>query len=294
VSIQCPWRQSLPVIGAHILPHSWRLVATIRAPGDIRADAVDDRWLQVWQRRLFKRADAVTAVSEALLQDLIALYPFARHRSRAIQNGVDPSWFSESAEVQSSSKERYILYVGRLDPIKGVDILLRAWRQVQVHTHGIALWLAGEGPESDNLRELSQCLGVASRVRFMGRVLQQDLPVLYRGADLVVMPSRSGGEGLRVALEAGASGAICVATSVGGVPEVIEDTVTGFLAEPESPGVLADAVLRGLRSSAVERQAMGTAAKKRIAEHFSHERTAAAYEELFWSLLAPPQAASPR
>ncbi len=288
VSVQCPARQSLPVIGAHVLPHTWRLVVTARAESEIRAEGTDDRWLQAWLRRLFRRADAVTAVSDALARDLIALYPFLRDRCRAIHNGIDPSWLTEPAGPEGPARQRYVLYVGRLDPSKGIDILLEAWRQVRARAPGIPLYVAGAGPETDRWRALAQHLGVAPDVRFMGRVDQGELPALYRGADLVVVPSRRRSEGLpRVLLEAGASGAVAVATRVGGAPEVIEDSLTGFLVEPDSPDALAAALLRGLGLSAAERRAMATAAARRIATWFSHDHTVAAYEELFRSLLAP-------
>jgi glycosyltransferase involved in cell wall biosynthesis len=291
VSVQCPARQSISVIGAHALPHNWRLVVTAHA----EMDAADYRWLQNWVRRVLKRADAVTAVSETLLHDLIALYPFVRHRGRTIHPGIDPSWFAEPSEAQSLANERYILYVGRLDLPKGVDILLQAWRQIYTRAPGIALCLVGDGVERDNLRVLSERLGIASHVRFMGRLDPKELPALYRGADLVVMASRRHTEGLPlVLLEASASGAVCVATRVAGVPEVIEDGVTGFLVEPEAPDALADALLRGLQLPIVERRAMGTVAKRRVAEHFSHERTVAGFEGLFRSLLARPKAVSLR
>jgi glycosyltransferase involved in cell wall biosynthesis len=100
----------------------------------------------------------------------------------------------------------------------------------------------------------------------------------------VVIPSRS--EGLpRVALEAGACGAVCVATRVGGIPEVIEDGVTGLLAEPESPEALADALAHALGLSPDRRQRISAAATSRIRRHFGHEQTVAAYEALFHSLL---------
>jgi glycosyltransferase involved in cell wall biosynthesis len=283
VSLHVPWRQSFPVLGAHVIPHDWRLVVTTHSAAELRSQ---EAWFQRWLSRLFKRADAVTTVSKALLQDLVTLYPFVRQRSRAIQEGIDSAWLGDPSEPQQPGNERYVLYVGRLERLKGVDVLLEAWKQVHEFAPEFSLWLAGEGRELDGLRALAARLGVATRVRFMGRVHSHYLPALYRGAHLVVLPSRSHAEGLPlVLLEAGACAAVCIATRVGGVPEAIDDTVTGFLAEPESPGALADTVIRGLRMPAAERQAMGIAARKRVAAHFSLERRTAAYEELFRSLL---------
>lgn len=100
----------------------------------------------------------------------------------------------------------------------------------------------------------------------------------------MVMPSRH--EGLpRVALEAGACGAVCVGTRVGGIPEVICEGITGFLAAPESPVALADALERALRLAPEVQRRMGAAARSRILPRFTQARCVAAYEELFHSLL---------
>ena len=290
VSVQCPWRQAPSAVGTHLFPHHWRLVVTVRASGDVRASAGADAWLRVWQRRLFARADAVTLVSDALRQELVARYPFAERRSRVICNGVDPSWFARPAGPPRTVATRFVLFVGRLDQSKGVDVLLRAWQQVRARARGTALWLAGDGPEAGMLSELVQRLNLVPDVKFLGRITPDELRGLYRDAELVVIPSRTEGSP-RVALEAGASGALCVATSVGGIPEIIDHTVTGFVVDPDSPHALAAAILRGLELPAAQRIAMKAAAQKRIAGQFSHDRTADAFEELFWALLAAPSGA---
>jgi len=179
------------------------------------------------------------------------------------------------------------LFVGAFLAVKGVDILLHAWRRIQDEAPGLSLVLVGEGLDFDSLVGLSERLGVNGSVRFAGTKLQQDLLSLYRDAELVVIPSRN--EGLpRVALEAGACASICVGSNLGGLPEVIEDQVTGFLVEPESPNRLAEAMLRALNLPVEVKLRMSTAAKARIRERFTHERMIANYEELFQSLLDGP------
>lgn len=292
VSVQCPWRQAPSAVGTHLFPHHWRLVVTVRASGDVRASADADAWLRVWQRHLYARADAVTLVSDALRRELVALYPFAERRSRVICNGLDPSWFARPAGLLRTAATRYALFVGRLDQSKGVDVLLHAWQQVRARAGGVALWLAGDGPEAGKLSELSQRLNLAPDVKFLGRIAPDSLRALYRDAELVVIPSRTEGSS-RVALEAGASGALCVATSVGGIPEIVDHTVTGFLVDPDSSNALAAAILRALELPAAERVAMKAAARGKIAGQFSHDRTADAFEELFWALLAAPKGPRP-
>jgi glycosyltransferase involved in cell wall biosynthesis len=232
---------------------------------------------------LFKRADAVTAVSESLLRDLIGLYPFVRHKAQVIHNSLGPSWLQTALETRGAEQERYVLFVGFFHTIKGVDVLLRAWQKIQERKSGIALWLVGDGPELNSLRSLSEELGLRESVRFVGAKQQTELISLYRNAEVVVVPSRS--EGLpRVALEAGACGSICVAANVGGLPEVIEDQVTGFLVEPESPEALAKAMLQVFDLPLEKKQRMRAAARKKIESQFTQEQMIANYEALFKSL----------
>jgi glycosyltransferase involved in cell wall biosynthesis len=284
VSVQFPTWQSPPVVAASALPHKWRLVVTVRG-SDIRVIPFTQPRLRWWQRVLFERADAVTSVSQSLLRDTIDLYPIVGSKARVINNGLRQEWFNETTETPIvRSSDRYVLFVGALREVKGIDILLRAWQQIHERVRGCSLLLVGAGAELDNLVALSGELGVRRSVRFIGAKAQTELPLLYRNAQLVVIPSRN--EGLpRVALEAGACGAICVGARVGGLPEVIEDRITGFLVEPESSQLLAEAILRVLNLTPEEREQIGRKAKERIRRHFSHEQTVASYERLFRSLL---------
>jgi glycosyltransferase involved in cell wall biosynthesis len=229
------------------------------------------------------RADAATSVSRELWEQMIREFPFLRGKGQVIHNGIPSSWYDHADEMGPPSADRYVLFVGRLRPVKGVDILLRAWQRLQPIVEETELWLAGAGEERNRLGHLAQELGVADRVRFLGVIGQRDLAPLYRHARLVVIPSRT--EGLpRVALEAGLCGAICVAARVGGLPEVIDEGVTGVLVEPESPEALANGMIRVLRLPLGDRQHM-SAAKRRIEHDFAHQSTAVRYERLFDSLL---------
>jgi glycosyltransferase involved in cell wall biosynthesis len=236
-----------------------------------------------WQNRLFERADAVIAVSQSLLQDVEKCERSVRDKAQVIPTGLDRFWFDDPA-LPLAGKERYVLFVGRFHIIKGADLLLRAWSLLQEQASGITLWLVGEGNELSSLRSLSQQVGVGNSVRFKGYTTQAELSSLYQGAEMVIVPSRN--EGLpRVALEAGACGAIRVATRVGGTPETILDGVTGFLVDPESPEALAQGILRALCQPASEKQRMSMATRAHIQRHFSRETMLARYEHVFQSLL---------
>jgi glycosyltransferase involved in cell wall biosynthesis len=177
--------------------------------------------------------------------------------------------------------------------VKGVDILLKAWAKVQHSMPQTVLRLVGDGPEMEALKSLAQELGITRFVEFRGAVSRERLAPLYRKAELVIMPSRSEGFPLTL-LEAGACGALSLATRVGGTPEVIEDGRTGFLVEPESVDALAAAIEDVVRLSEEERARIRKAARARVEERFSEERIVSEYLELFTSVLNGSDAASRR
>jgi glycosyltransferase involved in cell wall biosynthesis len=191
-------------------------------------------------------------------------------------------WFHQPC-ANSSPREKYVLFVGRLDLVKGVDLLLLAWKQVSHRFPAVQLWLAGDGLELENLHALATELGIHSRVRFMGRKQQEELPALYQNAEAVVLPSRR--EGLPFTLlEAGAGGGICIGTRIPGIPEIIQDGITGLLVDPESPDAIASAISRILDLQPEERQRMRDAAYRTVRAQFSEEKMISSYLELFDSV----------
>jgi glycosyltransferase involved in cell wall biosynthesis len=281
VHVHYPLSQALPVIGAQAIPHRWRLVVTVHN-SDIRVSPFQEPRIRPWQARLFERADAVTAVSESLLSDATELYPCIQGKGHVIYNGVGSTWFRKPA-ADSSAEGKYVLFVGRLNEVKGVDILLQAWKQVCARFPAVQLWFAGDGPELENLQAGAKESGIVSNVRFLGRTNQTDLPDLYRKAEVVVLPSRR--EGLPFTLlEAGACGAITIGTKIPGIPEIIQDGVTGLLVETESSGDLASAISQILEMPAEQRYRMKEAAYKNVTENFSEETMISSYFKVFDSL----------
>jgi len=281
VHVHYPLTQSLPVIGARWIPHDWRLVVTVHN-SDIRHAPFAEPRIRPWQARLFDRADAVTAVSQSLLADTTALYPCVEEKGRVIHNGICSTWF-ESHEPARVSEKRYVLFVGRLHAMKGVDILLHAWKQIGARFSGTELWLVGDGPDRENLEASAKKLGISSQVKFVGPMSHDDLPRLYQGAEAVVLPSRR--EGLPLSLlEAGACGGLCIATRIPGITEIIEDGVTGFLSGPESPDALSAAICRALQAPPETSRRMREGLQNTIRQRFSEETVVASYLELFQGL----------
>jgi len=130
-----------------------------------------------------------------------------------------------------------LLFVGRLNPIKGLDVLVRAWGLLPRRMRDKALLvLVGDGPEKAKLLDSVEQLGLAESVRLVGA--QRAVREYYWAADIFVLPSRS--EGLSGALvEAMACGLPCIASNVGGAPDLIKDGRNGSLFASEDPDQLA-------------------------------------------------------
>jgi glycosyltransferase involved in cell wall biosynthesis len=279
VHVHFPAGQALPVLGASMFPHRWRLAVTLLG-SDVRGNHSD--YIRTWQARLLRRADAVTAVSASLRDDAVRRFPFVSDKIRVIHNGVDRSWFDRQG-ASRPRQDRYFLFLGRLHPVKQVDLLLRAWALIRNQVNGVQLRIVGDGPERESLRRLADDLNLGSSVMFTGFVANEELPTLYRDAEAVVLPSR--GEGLPlVLLEAGASGTVMIGTNVPGISDVIRDNVNGYLSKDGSPDDLGAVMLRTLQMSPIDRLRMRAAAEETIRTHFFDEAIVGAYEQLYRSV----------
>ena len=191
-----------------------------------------------------------------------------------IPNGVDTSRFSPL--VRESNGQCELLFVGRLAPQKGVNILLHALSRLPA---GWRLRIAGDGPERGRLAALAASLGIVDRVVFLGWTQRDELPALYRSADVFVFPSYD--EGMpNVVLEALASGLPIVATRIAGNNQLVVDGVNGMLIPPGDPIAFAKA-LEPVLNDARLRQEMGARSRAIAVEKFSWAKSAAQYERLF-------------
>lgn len=133
-----------------------------------------------------------------------------------------------------------LLFVGRLRYYKGLHILIEALRQVE----GVELWIAGHGPERARLERQVASARLNQRVRFLGDVADDDLPALYRQADIFVLPSHLRAEAFGIVLvEALASGVPCISTALGtGTDFVNVHQETGLVVPPGDAAALAEAI----------------------------------------------------
>lgn len=233
------------------------------------------------ERRALRGADAVVFVSRPTQQaweQQVGPLPRARVLPSPVVVELPP------APARPAGARPLILgLVGRLSPIKGTDIALRAAAALLAEGAAIELWVLGKGPEEDRLRELARALNIAGHVRFHGFVPEP--LALLRAMDVLLQPSLST-EGVPISvLEAMAAGLPVIATPVGGVPEIIADGVTGFLVAPGSADGLA-ACVRRLLAAPAERAAVGQRAAEFVRERHAAPRAAAALEELYHQVLA--------
>jgi D-inositol-3-phosphate glycosyltransferase len=147
--------------------------------------------------------------------------------------------------------ESIVLYVGRFDPIKGIDRLLEAMAYLKHIKRLRLVIIGGDGPatpEYQNLRQLSGKFGIQKSVHFVGRVEQNKLPPYYSAADTLVVPSYYESFGL-VGLESLACGTPVVATRVGAMEDIIEDGKTGHVVADLSPRGLANSIEKIISNS---------------------------------------------
>jgi glycosyltransferase involved in cell wall biosynthesis len=179
-----------------------------------------------------------------------------------------------------------VLFVGRLVERKGVPYLIEAMSQLR--DRAMRLVIVGEGPERPKLEAAAQRLGLADRVLFRGKLSAAELQAAYAQASAFVLPSvfdaRGDTEGLGVvALEAMNHGTPVVASRIGGIPDVVEDGVSGLLVPPADSAALAAALRRVLDEPGLARS-LGEAGRRRLHEHFSWEAITARWEAVYASL----------
>ena len=221
------------------------------------------------ERRVIASADRVVVFSEHEREAITRLYDADRDHIEIIPCGVDVDRFRpmDSEEAKSGlglQGSRVVLFVGRIEPLKGIDILLKAVAQLEQPEAVKALIVGGESEgdmEVERLKALAAELGLSSQVSFPGRVEQQELPAYYSAADVCVVPSWYESFGL-VALESMACGTPVVASRVGGLPTIVKDGVTGYLVPWRCPEPFADRLDILLNNATINRT-MGEAARNR-------------------------------
>lgn len=191
-------------------------------------------------KMILKRADSVIALTKDMERTMQVIY---NRNITVVPNGINFEEYVRKPMARNGEiPEKKILFVGRLHPVKGVRYLLYAMKIVHEEMPEAKLILVGDGEERDNLKDLTDSLGIRECVNFVGKVPHERIPDYMHQADIFVLSSLSESFGL-VNLEAMACGLPIVATRVGGLPDIIEEGVNGYLVEAEDYREMADNIL---------------------------------------------------
>ena len=244
------------------------------------------RWLRPFLEWSIRSADAVTAISSstadavrALVDRPVSVIPYAAVLPDVAETAVRPALSDPAAPLR-------LLFVGRLVERKGVEVLVRALARLR-HRREAELVIVGSGNRTDNITRTAALEGVAEHVHMRGFVTAEALAREYSDCDIFVLPAvvdaRGDTEGLGVVLlEALAYEKPVIASRAGGIVDVIEDGVTGWLADPGDAEVLADRIL-AVASDPEEARRIAAQGRRAAATRFSWERILALTEAAYAS-----------
>ena len=259
--------------------NGYRLVLTAHGPNDVPAAWPLSRTVLP---HLLERSDAVVAVSDEMAERVRAASG-GRAEALVIPNGVDTAFWSPGPPGRPAGRPPgapgggpTVVSVGWLKPVKGHDVLVEAFARVRAAVPGARLVLVGRGPGRPDLEGRARALGIGEAVEFAGVLDREGVRERLRAADVFALPSRSEAFGLAL-LEALSSGLPAVATSVGGIPDILAGG-GGVTVPPEDPAALADALVALLRDPA-RRRAMSADGVAR-ARDFGIDRMVDGYERV--------------
>ena len=228
-------------------------------------------------RRLIREADYLLATSEEIRDVAVALYPHSH--AEAITNPVDTDRFSPREGSSVGGRHRLIV-PRRLFPKNGVEYFVRAL-PILTRELDVEALIVGDGPERGRLTALAVELGVEERIQFLGARAHEEMPDLLRSADLAVIPSLMEATSI-AALEAMSCGLPVAASSVGGLPEIIDDRV-GTLFQAGDPDAMARSIVTLLKRSDLGE--LGSEARRRVVRSWSLERMVDRHVEIYEELL---------
>ncbi|TML71743.1 MAG: glycosyltransferase family 4 protein [Actinobacteria bacterium] len=233
----------------------------------------EGRFFGLADRTVGSLAHVHIAISQGLAHYLAETEGFDEERFVVVHYGISAR---DGASPYSGTEPR-LLCVGRLIPIKGHLVLLRALARARLRVPGLMLDIAGRGPLESSLKAFARELGIEDAVRFLGFVAPVERAI--EDAAIIVVPSLGEGFGM-VALEAMERARPVIASAVGGLPEIVADGETGVVVPPADADALAEAMV--VLAGDLERSAaMGLTGRKRALAEFTPERSAERIEELY-------------
>ena len=258
-------------------PHGWSFWSA--AGGRARLFTALERTSARWCR-------TIVAVSDHERRVGLAQGVGRPDQYRVIRNGVDPARFA----ADPTPHPRRVLFIGRLAPPKRPDLVIRAIAQLRLTWSNVELHIAGDGPDRPRIEALVEVLGLRERVKLLGK--RDDVPALLAQAACVAFASDSEACPLTI-LEAKAAGVPVAATEVGGVPEIVDDGVDGFVVPRDSVEAMAAAIGHLIANSEMART-MGAAGRVDVRAHYTSAAMASATATLYREACLARQPRAPR
>lgn len=244
-------------------------------------------WLE---RKALRRMNGVICVSESQKAKL-ASYGLSPRMAWVVHNAVSVDTMPDTQDsrirrvvydkFRIPQNSKLVVTAGRLSPEKGHRYLVEAIAQMREHIDGTCFTFCGDGPCQKDVERQAKELGIYEQCRFPG--FRRDIQDVFRAMDLLVLPSLT--EGLpNVVLEAFACKKAVVATDVGGLPEIVEDGINGFLVPSRRPDLLAKAIERCLSSTQMAGD-MGQAGYNKVKSEFTFESQTQELEQIYHQML---------
>lgn len=220
-----------------------------------------------------RRSEYATLPTKQAITDLL---PKNHHSFKvpveALSNGIDLSHFTKGPASEEIYKKYaipknvpIILYVGRIDPEKSLDILVNSFKKLIKETPKAHLVMVGDGTAREKLEKMIKRKKIGSQAHFIGRVVGDDLPQIYRTGTVFVITSKTETQSI-VLMEAMASGLPAIAVNAGAVTELVKDGENGFIFEPNDTAGIASGI-NTIISNKELREKMSKNALKMIAKH---------------------------
>jgi L-malate glycosyltransferase len=220
------------------------------------------RLIHLFTKHVLSSADLVYAVSRDIQNHIVVDFGIPSSKVRYLPFGIDTDLFAPDTPNEGERETIEVFSNRGFFPVYDNTTLVRGFALASREDPRLRLILKGDGPEEQQVRNLVADMGLSGRVTFQEKTDYADVPKDYRRAGIFITTSRSDGTPVSV-LEAMASALPCIATSVGGIPEWIENNVSGLLIAPGSPEQVAQAIL-ALAADPALRERLGIAARERI------------------------------
>ncbi|MDD3139853.1 MAG: glycosyltransferase family 4 protein, partial [Lachnospiraceae bacterium] len=234
-------------------------------------------------RQFLKKSDKMVAVSGYVKKSFVDNFMVDSAKIEVIYNGIDMNQTEKKDNRDKNDTTIELLYMGRLVKVKGIDILLKAMSKVIEMYPEIILRFVGDGPDRALFEEQTRQLGLTKNILFEGFHL--DKGTYFRQADIFIYPSRwQEAFGISI-VEAMSYGLVCIASEVGGIPEIIEDGINGYLFEKEDSYRLEKKIEQAIQQIEDDGKQKIVECAKKTAQKFRIEHTVEQLEILYSSLI---------